>query len=41
MFVACFDEIAPMAVRFPTAARQLASLVRRRVQVAATLSASM
>jgi RNA polymerase sigma factor (sigma-70 family) len=36
MFSVPFDEIAPMVGRTPTAARQLASRARRRVQGAAT-----
>ena len=37
MFAVPFDEIAPIVGRSPTAARQLASRARRRVQGAATL----
>jgi RNA polymerase sigma-70 factor, ECF subfamily len=37
MFAVPFDEIAPMVGRSPTAARQLASRARRRVQEAATV----
>ena len=37
MFDLPFDEIAPIVGRSPTAARQLASRARRRVQGAATL----
>jgi RNA polymerase sigma factor (sigma-70 family) len=37
MFAVPFDEIAPMVGRTPTAARQLASRARRRVQGEATL----
>src|SRR5438132_2299215 len=37
MFAVPFDEIAPMVGRSPTAARQLASRARRRVQGAAPL----
>jgi RNA polymerase sigma factor (sigma-70 family) len=37
MFAVPFDEIAPMVGRTPTAARQLASRARRRVQGAATV----
>ena len=36
MFSVSFEEIAPIVGRFPTAARQLASRARRRVQGAAT-----
>jgi RNA polymerase sigma-70 factor, ECF subfamily len=36
IFAVPFDEIAAIVVRSPTAARQLASRARRRVQVAAT-----
>ena len=36
MFAVPFDEIAPIVGRSPTAARQLASRARRRVQGAAT-----
>ena len=35
MFALSFDEIAPLVGRTPTAARQLASRARRRVQGAA------
>jgi RNA polymerase sigma-70 factor (ECF subfamily) len=38
MFAVPFDEIAPIVGRSPTAARQLASRARRRVQGAATAS---
>jgi RNA polymerase sigma-70 factor, ECF subfamily len=38
MFAVPFDEIAPMVGRSPTAARQLASRARRRVQGAPTTS---
>jgi RNA polymerase sigma factor (sigma-70 family) len=38
MFDLPFDEIAPIVGRSPTAARQLASRARRRVQGAATVS---
>src|SRR5919106_824032 len=37
MFAVPFDEIGPMVGRSPTAARQLASRARRRVQGAATV----
>ena len=37
MFAVPFDEIAPIVGRSPTAARQLASRARRRVQGAATV----
>jgi RNA polymerase sigma factor (sigma-70 family) len=37
MFAVPFDEIAPMVGRSPTAARQLASRARRRVQTAANV----
>jgi hypothetical protein len=37
MFALPFDEIAPIVGRSPTAARQLASRARRRVQGAATV----
>lgn len=37
LFAVPFDEIAPIVGRSPTAARQLASRARRRVQGAATL----
>jgi RNA polymerase sigma-70 factor (ECF subfamily) len=37
MFAVPFDEIAPMVGRSPTAARQLASRARRRVQGAAAV----
>jgi RNA polymerase sigma-70 factor (ECF subfamily) len=37
MFAVPFDEIAPMVGRSPTAARQLASRARRRVQIAANV----
>jgi len=37
MFAVPFDDIAPMVGRTPTAARQLASRARRRVQGAATV----
>src|SRR5919204_1579895 len=40
MFDVPFDEIAPIVRRSPTAARQLASRARRRVQGAATVSGS-
>jgi DNA-directed RNA polymerase specialized sigma24 family protein len=36
MFAVPFEEIASIVGRFPTAARQLASRARRRVQAAAT-----
>jgi RNA polymerase sigma-70 factor (ECF subfamily) len=38
MFAVSFDEIAPIVGRSPTAARQLASRARRRVQGAATVN---
>jgi Sigma-70, region 4 len=37
LFHLSFDEIAPIVARSPTAARQLASRARRRVQAAATV----
>jgi RNA polymerase sigma factor (sigma-70 family) len=40
MFDMAFDEIAPIVGRSPTAARQLASRARHRVQEAATYSAA-
>jgi hypothetical protein len=40
MFAVPFDEIAPIVGRSPTAARQLASRARRRVQGAATVPAA-
>lgn len=40
MFAVPFDEIAPIVGRTPTAARQLASRARRRVQGASTVSES-
>jgi RNA polymerase sigma factor (sigma-70 family) len=41
MFDLAFDEIAPIVARSPTAARQLASRARRRVQGAATPDADL